>query len=217
MFRSTIILAAALSAAAALAPVPAGAAGPKTPGIMNPEKDRPGLSLGDTAPDATLKKIDGSEVSLASLYADGPVIVTFYRGGWCPFCTKALAGWEKRMGEVEAMDATFVAITPESPENAGKTTSTHAPSMMILSDTGHAAARAFRLSFELPDDLQEKYKGYGIDLEKSNSSGRWELPAPGTYVIDRTGKIVYAWADWDYKQRADPDEVLKAVKAAGER
>ena len=206
---STMIFAAAVAVAIGSTP--------EAPGVMDPETQKPGLATGTTAPDATLRTVSGEETTLASLYADGPVIVTFYRGGWCPFCTKALAGWEKRMGEVEALGATFVAITPESPDNAKATGSKNAPSMMILSDTGHEAARAFRLSFELPAELQEKYKGYGIDLGKSNTSQRWELPAPGTFVIDRDGTIVYAWADWDYKKRADPDEVLEAAKAAAEK
>jgi peroxiredoxin len=145
------------------------------------------------------------------------VILTFYRGGWCPFCTKALAGWEGRMDEVEALGATFVAITPESPDNAASTGAKHAPSMTILSDPHHEASRNFHLSFNLPEDTKTKYKGYGIDLEKSNASHNWELPAPGTYVIGRDGTIVYAWADWDYKKRADPDQVLAAAKAAAKK
>ncbi len=189
---------------------------PETPGLLDPETQTPGLAVGEPAPDAMVKTAEGDEMSLADLYADGPVIVTFYRGGWCPFCTKALAGWEERMDDVAAMGATFVAITPEKPEHAASTQGKHAPSMMIVSDASGEASRAYRVAFAMPEPLQERYKGYGVDLSAHNANGAWELPAPGTFVIDRDGVITYAWADWDYKKRADPDEVLEAARKAAE-
>ncbi len=177
------------------------------------EEVKPGLSVGDRAPDATLKTVDGKAVHLAPMYADGPVIVTFYRGGWCPFCNRALAAWQSRMDEVENAGATFIAITPESPANAEKTADKGKLSYTVLSDANQEAARAFRVHFTVNDETRERYKGYGIDLAASNASGTWELPAPGTFVIDRKGIVRYAFADWDYHVRADPDEVLAAVKS----
>jgi len=173
----------------------------------------PGLAVGDKAPNAALTTVDGKTVHLASLYADGPVIVTFYRGGWCPFCNRALSEWQGMMDEVKGAGATFVAITPESPANAAGTIEKDHLSYVVLSDTDQSAARAYKVYFMVDDQTRAKYKGYGIDLEKSNASGTWELPAPGTFVIDRAGVVRYAFADWDYKKRADPDEVMAAVRA----
>lgn len=174
----------------------------------------PGLTVGERAPDAMIQTRDGQQVSLASLYADGPVVVTFYRGGWCPYCTRQLAEWQGREAELAAAGGRLLAITAESPDNATKTANKHDLGMDIFSDTTMAAAKAYRVYFDLDAGTKTKYKGYGIDLETSNASGTWSLPAPGTFVIDQEGIVRYAWADWDYKQRADADEVIAAVRAA---
>ncbi|MFG0260610.1 MAG: peroxiredoxin-like family protein [Phycisphaerales bacterium JB041] len=174
----------------------------------------PGLAVGERAPDATVRTRDGQDVSLASLYADGPVVVTFYRGGWCPYCTRQLAEWQGREAELAAAGGRLVAITAESPDNVTKTAGKHDLGFDIYSDTTMAAAKAYRVYFDLDAGTKTRYKGYGIDLGTSNASGTWSLPAPGTFVIDSDGVVRYAWADWDYKQRADADEVIAAVRAA---
>lgn len=174
----------------------------------------PGLAVGTQAPDATITTRDGENVSLASLYADGPVVVTFYRGGWCPYCTRQLTEWQGREGELADAGGRLVAITAESPDNATDTAGKHGLGFAIYSDTTMAAAKAYDVFFELDAGTKSKYKGYGIDLASRNASGTWTLPAPGTFVIDRDGIVRYAWADWDYTKRADADEVIAAVRAA---
>lgn len=173
-----------------------------------------GLKVGDRAPkDVALLTADNESVSLADMYAKGPVVVTFYRGGWCPYCTKALAGWEEKMPELKAAGATFVAVTPESPANAGATATKAQLSMMVLSDSDMSAAKGFKVYFDMDEQTIERYKGYGLDLPATNASKQWSLAAPATFVIDRGGMVRYAFADWDYKKRANPDEVIAAVKA----
>lgn len=174
----------------------------------------PGLVVGEHAPDAMIQTREGQQVSLASLYADGPIVVTFYRGGWCPYCTRQLAEWQGREAELAQAGGRLVAITAESPDNVTKTASKHDLGFDIYSDTTMAAAKAYRVYFDLDAGTKTRYKGFGIDLGTSNASGDWSLPAPGTFVIDRDGIVQYAWADWDYKQRADADEVIAAVRAA---
>jgi peroxiredoxin len=181
---------------------------------LDPKTDTPGLSVGEQAPTGvSLMTVENKPVALETLWADGPVVVTFYRGGWCPYCTKELAKWEPKLSEVEALGAEFVAITMEKPDSAQKTSTKHAANMRILSDVEGDVSRAFRLAFALDTKTVSKYKGYGIDLAANNANGEWELPAPGTYVIDETGAIRYAWASWDYTKRAPVDEVMKAVRA----
>ncbi len=176
------------------------------------DNSTPGLRVGSAAPGATLLDARGQPVDLASLYASGPVVVTFYRGGWCPFCTKALAQWQSKLPELTAAGGTFIALTPESPDaaaaTAGKTKATYA----VLTDPDHSAAKAFNVHFTVDDATRKTYSGYGIDLEKNNASGTWELPAPATFVIDREGVVRWVFADWDYKKRANPDEVIAAVR-----
>lgn len=201
------------------APVRAGAAATGAPAsdlppLLDPSKDSPGLKVGDKAPDVALRSADGATVKLADLYAKGPVVVTFYRGGWCPFCNKALSQWAGRMDDLEAAGGTFVAISPETAEHAKKTIEKSKMDEMVLVDTQGEAMRRFRVGFELTPETQKKYKGYGFDLETWNAFGRWELPAPATFVVDRDGTITWVFADWDYKKRADPDEVIAAVKEA---
>lgn len=184
------------------------------PGLMDPATEQPGLAIGDSAPNSALLDAEGKEVHLSALYAEGPVVITFYRGGWCPFCTKALKDWEQAMPALAEAGGTFVAVSPETPEHASNTGAKHAPSVRVLSDTDGAAAKAFRVAFEMEPDLQKTYKGYGVDLSNRNASGRWELPAPATFVIDREGVVRWAFADWDYKKRADIQAVIAAVRDA---
>lgn len=180
---------------------------------LDPKTDKPGLKVGEQAPTGlSLMTVDNKPVALESLWADGPVVVTFYRGGWCPYCTKELAKWEPKLSEIDSLGAGFVAITMEKPDAAQKTGAKHAENMRILSDVEGDVSRAFRLAFTLDSKTVSKYKGYGVDLATNNASAEWELPAPGTYVIDETGAIRYAWADWDYTKRAPIDEVMKAVR-----
>ena len=175
--------------------------------------ENPGLAVGAAAPDVTLHTIDGKDVEMSSLWKDKPVIVTFYRGGWCPYCTKALAEWQTRMDDVAEAGATFVAITPEKPTLISKTAKEFDLGYTVLSDGNGDAQRAYLLQFTLDDATIAKYKGYGIDLEKSNVDGTWTLPSPATFVIDTDGTVRWVFADWNYKKRADPDEVLSAVLA----
>lgn len=194
-----------------------GAESADSPALMNPNTDPPGLAPGAEAPDGVVVDVDGKQVSMADLYASGPVVVTFYRGGWCPFCTKALRDWEQAVTDVAEAGGTFVAITPETVDHASNTREKFAPSVTVLSDPDGRVAMAFRVAFEMEPELQTKYKGYGVDLASRNASGRWELPAPATFVIGRDGVVRWAFADWDYRKRADPQEVIAAVRSAAAR
>lgn len=175
----------------------------------------PGLRVGDKAPDVTLIGADGNEVRLGDLYPKGPMIVTFYRGGWCPFCSKALRAWDKMLPEVKSAGGTFLAVTPEKQEHAAATGAAAAPSMPIVTDARGDAARAFRIAFTMNADMQRQYKGYGVDLSTRNTSGLWEVPAPATFVIDREGIVRWVFADWDYRKRAEPAEAIEALRRLG--
>lgn len=174
---------------------------------------KPGLRVGDRAPDAGVMSSRGESMQLATVFGDGPVVITFYRGGWCPYCTKALAGWREHIDELEAMGGRLIAITPEKPEIALATLEEEDLGTMVVSDADHAAAKAYRVHFGLDDATVSKYRGFGIDLGSTNASGTWELPAPATFVIDRRGVVRWVFADWDYRKRAEPRDVLAAVAA----
>jgi peroxiredoxin len=171
-----------------------------------------GLAVGAKAPEAELRTAGNEVVALSSLYKDGPVVVVFIRGGWCPYCTGSLAGWEKKMDDLKAAGASLVVITPEKPDRHEAMTQKHSLHMRVLSDAKMEAARGFGLLFTMDDTTRKTYEGYGIDLAARNTTGTWELPHPGTFVIDRAGVVRYAFAREDYKERAEPAEVMEAVR-----
>lgn len=171
-----------------------------------------GLKVGDKSPAATMTDADGKDVKLEDLVSKGPVVVVFYRGGWCPFCNKHLSAWQEKAGEVKTLGATLVAISPEKPEAAKETSGKDKLEFMVVSDVKQEAMKGFKLVFALNESTKTKYKGYGVDLEKRNASKTWDLPHPGTFVIDKAGVIRYASVDTDYTKRPDPEEAMKALR-----
>lgn len=171
------------------------------------------LAQGMPAPEVMVRSATNEPMPLSSLWKDRPVVLVFYRGGWCPYCTGHLTQWQGKLAELEAAGATLVAISPEKPERASKTAGKHDLGFRIVSDASMDAARMFGLRFELDPDTQQKYRGYGVALDTINASGTWELPVPATFVIDRDGVIRYASADADYSKRDDPAHAIDAVRA----
>lgn len=174
---------------------------------------KPGLKVGEKSPEAMLARHDGKEVKLSSMVGKAPVVIIFYRGGWCPYCTKSMSAWAEKMDELKDAGASVVFITPDNPELADKTGVETKVGHVVLSDHKMEASKAFKLAFELDEKTKEKYRGYGVDLAKRNAAKTWELPHPGTFVVDTGGVIRYASVDTDYTKRAAPDEVIAAVKA----
>lgn len=178
-----------------------------------PASEELGIAIGQTVPNATLTDASGGEISLASLYADGPIVVTFYRGGWCPYCNDQLAELQRRLPEFTEAGARIIALSPESPDETAKTAQKNETSFMILSDASMDAARGFGVLFDLDEGTKETYRGYEVFLDQSNASGEWSLPHAGTFVIDSEGVVRWKWVDTDYSKRADPDEVIDAVQS----
>ncbi len=135
-------------------------------------------SEGSAAPDFSLPNAHGEPVASEALWGDGPAVVSFYRGGWCPYCNIELKALQDRLPEIEALGARLVAITPETPDNALTTQKKNEIGFDVLSDNGNRVASAFGLSFRLPDAVSELYKGFGIDLEASNGEASQTLPVP---------------------------------------
>ena len=172
---------------------------------------------GSAAPAFSLPNAHGAPVASESLWAEGPVVVSFYRGGWCPYCNVELRALQQRLPEIEALGARLVAITPETPDKALTTQEKNEIAFDVLSDDGNAVASAFGLTFRLPDAVNDIYKGqFGIDLEAFNGDASQTLAVPATFVIDKGGKVLKAFVDADYTTRAEPDEIIDALKDAGD-
>ncbi|MBL8764420.1 MAG: AhpC/TSA family protein [Phycisphaerae bacterium] len=180
--------------------------------LAEPDRDQPGLGPGDRVPHSTLRDADGREITLASLHSKGPVVVMFYRGGWCPYCTRALTAWNARLKEFAALGVSVVAISPERPERAVETSGKTGSAIPVLCDERMEVAAAFGIQFEVDATTRAHYSQLGLDLSAWNASGTWKLAAPGTFLIDGDGVVRYAFADWDYTRRADPAIVLDAAR-----
>ena len=171
------------------------------------------LKTGDRAPAIVLTNANGETVDVASFLKKGPVIVTFYRGGWCPYCNLELKAYQEILPEIAAAGACLVAISPEKPDDALSTAEKNALSFEVLSDIGQKVGRAFGLVYSFTDELKSAYRGFNLDIPAHNGTPEeWALPVSATYVIDRDGVIIYAYTDPDYRDRADPRDVLAAIR-----
>jgi len=169
--------------------------------------------VGDAAIDAELAGWDGNSVKLSELWQDGPIVLMWYRGGWCPYCNIQLRAMQQSMDKIEDAGAKLVVLTPELPEKAKETADTNDLDIVALHDKGSAVAKDYGLVFQLPEPIIPAYRDK-LKLPEYNGDDAMELPLAATYVIDQSGKITYAFLDADYKKRAEPADVIEAVKAA---
>jgi peroxiredoxin len=167
---------------------------------------------GDIAPAFTLNDPDGHPVSSADLLSRGPLVLTFYRGVWCPYCNMELQALQKALPSFRELGANLVAISPQNPVNSRKSVRTNGLSFPILSDPGNATAAAFGLRFTLPDYLIELYKSLKNDLPAFNGDTSWTLPMPGRFVIGQDRVIRYAEVNPDYTQRPEPADMLPVLR-----
>jgi peroxiredoxin len=166
------------------------------------------LQTGDRAPEFTLNAPDGKPVSSRELLNSGPLVASFYRGVWCPYCNMELQALAAVLPEIAARGASLVAISPQTAANSRKSQRDNKLSFPILSDTGSEVANAFGIRFPLTDYLIETYKRFKNDLPAFNADPSWVLPMPARYVIGMDGVIAYAEVNPDYTHRPDPSELL---------
>ena len=170
------------------------------------------LQVGGRVADFSLPNQNGESKSLSDLLKAGPLVISFYRGGWCPYCNIELSALQKVLPEIEAAGARMIAITPETPDNSLSTAAKHALAFDVLSDQGNGVARQFGLEFSLPNELRQLYVNFGIDLSARNGDDSFTLPIPATYVVGADGNVIYRFVDADYTKRAEPGDVLKALQ-----
>lgn len=167
-----------------------------------------GLKVGDIAPDFNAKDQNGKTVSLKQALKNGPVVMLFYRGQWCPFCNKQLSRFSDSLSQLTAKGASVLAITPENAENVKKTIEKTKASFPVLEDEGLTIMKLYKVNFAVDENTITKYKGYGIDFDKANGSNGANLPVPATYIIGQNGKIKYVFFNTDYRKRASVQEIL---------
>ena len=171
------------------------------------------LQVNQPAPDFTLPNLKGESVTLSSLLKKNPIVLTFYRGGWCPYCNMQLRAYQAILPEIEALGAKLVAVSPQTPDESLSTAEKDALSFEVLSDVGNVIARQYGLVFRLTDDLRDLYLSMNIDLEHSNGTDAWELPMPGTFIIQQDGTAIHAFVPADYTQREEPENILNVLRS----
>lgn len=169
---------------------------------------------GDMAPDVSLPDALGAPVKLSQLWRRGPLVVIFYRGGWCSYCNLQLHAWQQHASALKQLGATLVAISPQTPEHSHSTTEMNALDYPVLSDSSLDAANGFGIAFTLPPELIDLYASAGTDIPVLNGNAQWVLPIPATYVVDQTGRIRFAHVELDYRERLDPQSVIAIIEGA---
>ena len=169
------------------------------------------LKAGDHAPAFALPDPDGKIVSSRDLLAHGPLVLTFYRGAWCPFCNLDLQALEAARPDIEARGASLIAISQQTAANSRKSQRSNNLGFPIVGDKGGELADEFGLRWHLPPDLQAVHKQLGADLTAFNGEGSWTLPMPARYVIAPDGIIAYAEVNADYTRRPEPSDVFPVL------
>jgi peroxiredoxin len=168
-----------------------------------------GLKTGAMAPAFTAIDNAGKTVDLkALLKSHKAVVLFFYRGQWCPYCNKQMQHIQDSLQLLSGKGAYVIGVTPETAENIKITVTKTKASYSIIQDKGYAIMNSYSVKYVMDDATVTKYKGYGLDMSKANGNPHNVLPVPATYVIDSSGKIVFAHFDKDYSKRASVKDIL---------
>lgn len=169
------------------------------------------LKTGDNFPNFKLPNVEGKEIDSKVLLQEGSLIISFYRGGWCPYCNIELKALQKILPEFKSRKAQLIAISPEIPDNSLTTREKNNLDFEVLTDKNNNFSRTINLVYQLPEELVSLYKKFGINLEESQNNKNNELPISATYVINKNGIIIYHFIEEDYKLRADPKAIIEAL------
>ena len=170
------------------------------------------LKAGDRAPAFTLPNAHGAPVSLADLVRHGPVILTFYRGVWCPYCNLELRAYQQILGEIRAAGGDLVAVSPQTPDNSLASIGTNGLAFEVLSDAGAEVAAAFGLAYPVPAAVKRTTAMFGVDIDQVNGAAGSRLPLSAAYVIGIDRRIALASVDADFRVRLEPAEALAALR-----
>ena len=167
------------------------------------------INLGDKAPDFTLPDALGNSVSLYEQLAKGPIILTWYRGSWCPYCNIQLHDYQKSLADINAAGAQLMAVSPELADSALSWKEKNELDFIVLSDVGNEVAREYGIVYRIPKGIEGGYVAGGRnDLTQYNGDDSLELPLAVTYVIGTDGTVEYAFVDADYRKRAETSDVV---------
>ena len=171
------------------------------------------LKTGDRAPDFTLPNAKGGRLNLGQALESGPVVLNFYRGGWCPFCNLEFRALSQALPDITALGARLIGISPETPDTSLSTAEKHALDFDVLSDVGNVVARQYGLLMQVPEIYRPLYIEMNLDVPACNGDDTWELPLPATYVVDSEGTLRGGYVDNDYTKRMEPAEIIRLLQS----
>jgi len=169
------------------------------------------LQAGDQAPDFTLTDSDQNDISLNSLLSNGPVVLSFYRGVWCPYCNLELKALEEAAADIRTAGAMLVAVSMQGASDSRKSQKDNNLSFPILTDKAGELAEKFGIRWTLQDYVIPFHLGFGVELPKIHGDGQWNLPMPARYVIDNDGSIAYSEVNPDYTRRPEPSDLFPVL------
>ena len=171
------------------------------------------IKIGQKAPDFKLPNPEGISISLETLLDKGSVVVTFYRGDWCPYCNLQLRALQSKLDDIHSLGATLVAISPQVPDGSMTKSEISKMEFIVLSDQDAKVASQYGVAWEVPEFLMEHMRvDRNLDLEKINNGNASILPIPATFVLNPEGVVVWNYVNVDYRTRSEPDEVIGALK-----
>jgi peroxiredoxin len=173
-----------------------------------------GIPVGQRVPDANGRDLDGKEVALSALYAKGPILLVFYRGGWCPYCNSEIHSLTTAFEEFQKRGVTPVAVSVDTPDQEAKLKATYTIPFPVLSDGDASMIQAFHVVNHVDEATLAKMKGFGVDLKKYSGKTHHEIAIPAFLLVDRAGVVRWAHSDPDFKTRPSTAQLLGVIDAA---
>ncbi|AUC75883.1 peroxiredoxin-like family protein [Olleya sp. Bg11-27] len=171
------------------------------------------IKVGEKAPSFELPNPEGQLITLETLLEKGPVVVTFYRGSWCPYCNLQLRALQAKLDDIHALGAMLIAISPQVPDGSLTKNEINEMKFTVLSDQDATVATQYGVAWEVPDFLMDHMRvDRHLDLEKINNGNASILPIPATFIVANDGVVAWHYVNVDYRTRAEPDEIIEALK-----
>lgn len=177
------------------------------------EQGADAIKIGQKAPDFVLPNAEGKSIALKNILNQGPVVVTFYRGDWCPYCNLQLRALQAKLEDIRSLGATLIAISPQVPDGSMTKSEINKMEFIVLSDQDAKVASEYGVAWEVPDFLITHMKvDRNLDLEKINHGNGNILPIPATFIINSEGVVTWSYVNVDYRTRSEPDEIIEVLK-----
>ncbi|OMF30104.1 alkyl hydroperoxide reductase [Paenibacillus sp. FSL H8-0548] len=172
-----------------------------------------GLPVGGKAKDFELKDTFGRGISLYEELSKGPVVLTFYRGGWCPYCNRQLRAYQEVLPDIQALGSQLIAVSPQLPDSTLSFKEKAELTFQVLSDPKGLVSAGYRLLYDVPESLKQLFMEMNIDLKEYNGTEHWILPVPATFMIDEHAVIRSAFVTPDFMKRMEPDEIIRELRS----